>query len=230
MHGDKELVEKLGRNDPCTCGSGKRFQALLHDLGPVSTEPSGRTIGGTEGSLACGSLGPNVGARVIGAQRGLAARPLSGIIRGVQDLRFTLASATAQGRLVGPDGWKQHMAFAATPCPCPFGVNIDATILMDFDSDRRLNTVEFLLPRSRSWKRGLQWKAPALCRDRDLLLPQGAAANNMVGAGVIARREGEQLDVVIGDDGIADDWVRLGEQIRAVFQGDRLIGFRLFAG
>jgi uncharacterized protein YecA (UPF0149 family) len=25
VHGDKELLEKLGRNDPCPCGSGKRF-------------------------------------------------------------------------------------------------------------------------------------------------------------------------------------------------------------
>lgn len=25
----KELVEKLGRNDPCPCGSGSLFQALL---------------------------------------------------------------------------------------------------------------------------------------------------------------------------------------------------------
>ncbi|MBA15108.1 MAG: hypothetical protein CMN73_01980 [Sphingomonas sp.] len=29
VHGDVELVEKLGRNDPCSCGSGKRFQTLL---------------------------------------------------------------------------------------------------------------------------------------------------------------------------------------------------------
>lgn len=29
VHGDKELREKLGRNDPCPCGSGLRFQALL---------------------------------------------------------------------------------------------------------------------------------------------------------------------------------------------------------
>ncbi len=27
--GSKELVEKLGRRDPCPCGSGKSFQALL---------------------------------------------------------------------------------------------------------------------------------------------------------------------------------------------------------
>jgi hypothetical protein len=44
--GEKELVEKLGRNDPCPCGSGKRFQEMLHDLGPVSTAASGTIIGG----------------------------------------------------------------------------------------------------------------------------------------------------------------------------------------
>ena len=26
----KELLEKLGRNDPCPCNSGRRFQALLY--------------------------------------------------------------------------------------------------------------------------------------------------------------------------------------------------------
>ncbi|MEM7407639.1 MAG: SEC-C metal-binding domain-containing protein [Pseudomonadota bacterium] len=30
VHGDKELVEKLGRNDPCPCGSARRFQTLLY--------------------------------------------------------------------------------------------------------------------------------------------------------------------------------------------------------
>jgi uncharacterized protein YecA (UPF0149 family) len=29
VRGDEELVEKLGCNDPCPCGSAKRFQALL---------------------------------------------------------------------------------------------------------------------------------------------------------------------------------------------------------
>jgi len=26
VHGNKELAEKLGRNDLCPCGSGKRFK------------------------------------------------------------------------------------------------------------------------------------------------------------------------------------------------------------
>ena len=46
--GEKELVEKLGRNDPCPCGSGKRFQAVLPHIGPVSTVPNGRIIGGEQ--------------------------------------------------------------------------------------------------------------------------------------------------------------------------------------
>lgn len=29
--GEKELLEKLGRNDPCVCGSARRFQELLHE-------------------------------------------------------------------------------------------------------------------------------------------------------------------------------------------------------
>ena len=33
VHGDVELLEKLGRNDLCPCGSGLRFQGLLHGLG-----------------------------------------------------------------------------------------------------------------------------------------------------------------------------------------------------
>jgi uncharacterized protein YchJ len=35
VHGDKELIEKLGRSDPCICGSGRRFQAVLHAHWPV---------------------------------------------------------------------------------------------------------------------------------------------------------------------------------------------------
>jgi uncharacterized protein YchJ len=35
VHGDKELTEKLGRNDPCSCGSGRRFQEMLHEERPL---------------------------------------------------------------------------------------------------------------------------------------------------------------------------------------------------
>lgn len=44
-----ELVEKLGRNDPCPCGSGTRFQSLLPKRRPLSTGRSAMITGGSEG-------------------------------------------------------------------------------------------------------------------------------------------------------------------------------------
>jgi hypothetical protein len=44
VHGDIELVEKLGRNDPCPCGSGHRFQIVLSDQRPLSMGPNAMTI------------------------------------------------------------------------------------------------------------------------------------------------------------------------------------------
>jgi uncharacterized protein YecA (UPF0149 family) len=35
VHGDKELIERLGRDDLCPCGSGRRFQAVLHEHRPI---------------------------------------------------------------------------------------------------------------------------------------------------------------------------------------------------
>ena len=43
VHGDKELREKLGRDDLCPCGSGRRFQAVLLVQRPVSTVLCGMT-------------------------------------------------------------------------------------------------------------------------------------------------------------------------------------------
>ena len=47
VHGDKELIEKLGRNDPCPCGSQKSFQKVLHAKRSVSTARSAIIINGS---------------------------------------------------------------------------------------------------------------------------------------------------------------------------------------
>ncbi|WP_299419282.1 SEC-C metal-binding domain-containing protein [Sphingomonas bacterium] len=44
VHGDVELIEKLGRNDPCPCGSARRFQGVLPEKRLLSTAPNGMTI------------------------------------------------------------------------------------------------------------------------------------------------------------------------------------------
>ena len=50
VHGEKELIERLGRNDLCPCGSGRRFQAVLHDEGGVRWVESGTLLSGSEGA------------------------------------------------------------------------------------------------------------------------------------------------------------------------------------
>jgi len=44
VHGDKELVEKLGRNDPCPCGSWRPFQEMLLEVWMLLTALIGTTI------------------------------------------------------------------------------------------------------------------------------------------------------------------------------------------
>ena len=41
VHGNKELSEKLGRNDLCPCGSMRRFQEMLHDERPLRRRTEG---------------------------------------------------------------------------------------------------------------------------------------------------------------------------------------------
>jgi hypothetical protein len=43
VHGDKELLEKLGRDDPCPCGSALSFQALLFAQRLLSTDHNAMT-------------------------------------------------------------------------------------------------------------------------------------------------------------------------------------------
>lgn len=45
--GQKELVEKLGRNDLCPCGSGRLFQEVLPEIRPLSMEAIEMSTGET---------------------------------------------------------------------------------------------------------------------------------------------------------------------------------------
>jgi SEC-C motif len=48
VHGDVELTEKLGRNDLCPCGSGRRFQTLLHEIPTLRRRQSRLLLSGNE--------------------------------------------------------------------------------------------------------------------------------------------------------------------------------------
>src|SRR5882724_10301172 len=48
VHGDKELIEKLGRNDLCPCGSGRCFQEVLphrEAVSSIETITNGKAVG-----------------------------------------------------------------------------------------------------------------------------------------------------------------------------------------
>jgi len=48
VHGDKELAEKVGRNDPCPCNSGKLFKKCCRDSGCFRRRESGPLLLGSE--------------------------------------------------------------------------------------------------------------------------------------------------------------------------------------
>ena len=48
VHGDKYLSEKLGRNDPCPCGSGRRFQIVLPQVRALRRFATGPLFLGSE--------------------------------------------------------------------------------------------------------------------------------------------------------------------------------------
>ena len=47
-YGDVELVESLGRHDLCPCGSGRRFQGVLHGVGLLRRRQPQRLLSGSE--------------------------------------------------------------------------------------------------------------------------------------------------------------------------------------
>jgi SEC-C motif-containing protein len=56
--GEKELLERLGNNDPCPCGSGRRFQELLPQQRPLSTAPDAPTISESANAALWGGKPP----------------------------------------------------------------------------------------------------------------------------------------------------------------------------
>jgi hypothetical protein len=50
VHVYKEIIEKLGRNDQCPCGSGRRFQGMLHEERLL-------LMGSTKGTISANDAG-----------------------------------------------------------------------------------------------------------------------------------------------------------------------------
>ena len=76
VHGDKWLQEKLGRNDLCPCGSGRRFQKVLYAPRSLSTAQGATT---TTGTRSCprdtNGSGARAGEQLLRTQNGVRISP-----------------------------------------------------------------------------------------------------------------------------------------------------------
>ncbi|WP_420801966.1 SEC-C metal-binding domain-containing protein [Sphingomonas cavernae] len=112
-----ELVEKLGRKDPCPCGSGRRFQQLLHVIGPVSTAPGGVIIGAEARTalMRAGMVRPGaVPPRFTIVRRRLIGPPPKRIFRCADDVFHpSCATALHPDGAVGPRATPPSMTRAA---------------------------------------------------------------------------------------------------------------------
>ena len=138
----------------------------------------------------------------------------------------SIAPATAEGRL--HPRYRNSIGImtfdAERPRPCRFGVNIDGTLILDFDDDAVLAGVELILPMSR-------WRGKA-----DMSRPEGTAGNIVLAAPRLASTghdwrvsvskcaQAETARIALGD-GAYDRAVHLSDACSALLLGDRLTGF-----
>jgi hypothetical protein len=118
VHGGKELAEKLGRNDPCPCGSAKSFQALLPEERLLLTASTATTIDADKVEVIRGELLERQGA-------GLLSQGWRQVAAGVRSARSPPAdlAGVAQGQssrlLTGRSGFdtlRPHQTIEQTGC------------------------------------------------------------------------------------------------------------------
>ena len=138
----------------------------------------------------------------------------------------TVTPPTAEGRLY--PRYQNSIGILTfstqTPRPCPFGINIDGSLILDFDEGGVLAGVELLLPKSR-------WKGNA-----STSRPEGSAGNLLLATGNRAPAEyrwpvrvskNVQTDAarIAFDLGDYTRAIRLSEHCSALLLDDRLTGF-----
>ena len=97
VHGDKELLEKLGRNDLCPCGSGRRFQELLPSVRYPGRKPAALLSQVTQGRPRIDTRGRPVFARNVRPTPRSAARAAPFVRhRGPRQLHWLLSGPFVQ--------------------------------------------------------------------------------------------------------------------------------------
>jgi hypothetical protein len=119
---------------------------------------------------------------------------------------------------------------SAVPRECPHGVNIDGTLILDFDEEKLLASVELIAPMS-AWK-GKAGVAQPLGKTGDILLGESLSGSVQRDWSVLVSKD-VQRDMARISFGARefDRAVALSDTVSALLHNDRLTGFWFsFAG
>ena len=137
----------------------------------------------------------------------------------------TVAPPTASGRLY--PRYKNSIGIFALESglrPWPHGVNIDGTLILDFDENRILANVE-LIARMSAWKGKLATAQP-LASPGDIRLGEGLGGSIDYDWPVVVSKDVQHdMARISFDDGDFNRAVALSAAASALLKDDRLIGF-----
>lgn len=137
----------------------------------------------------------------------------------------TVGPPTAEGRLY-PRYKNSIGIFTLESClgPWPHGVNIDGTLILDFDEDRTLANVE-LIARMSAWKGKLATAQP-FAIPGDIRLGEGLEGSiNHDWPVVVSKDVQHDMARISFDDGDFNRAVALSDAASALLRDDCLIGF-----
>jgi hypothetical protein len=139
---------------------------------------------------------------------------------------ITIATASEAGRL--HPRYQNKLGIltleCAVPRPCPHGVNIDGTVILDFDENRTLAGVELIAPMS-AWK-GKGEVAQPFGQPGDIRLGSGLTGSVSYDWPVVVTKDVQRdmARISFGDTDFTRA-VTLSDRASALLKYDRLVGF-----
>jgi hypothetical protein len=138
-------------------------------------------------------------------------------------LPVTVSAPTQEGRLYPRYHSKILTLRSSLLGPWSYGVNIDGTVMLDFDDDRTLAAVELVLPMS-GWK-GQESVAQPLGRPGNIRLSEELSGNNEYDWPVVVSKDVQRDAAQITFSADFNRAVSLSEKASALLHDDCLIGF-----
>jgi hypothetical protein len=145
-------------------------------------------------------------------------------------IRVGLKVPTERGRLYPRYDPEANLLEVGTNLPrkCPFGVDVDGSVIFDIDENRILANFDLLIPRS-LWEvvRFLPAYSPARSADLEFSEETLRIKSFHLPLAVHTTEDRMQAQILLGPTSNALVVVGLSDSCLALLNGDRLVGFRV---